>query len=221
MLKENDKLGMLTLIKKEKRNNRIYWHCKCDCSNKKWIRADALTKKKKPTRSCGCLAENTQFKKKDITNERFGKLKAIRPTKQKRGNSTVWKCKCDCGNTCYVAIDCLNKGSTKSCGCNQTEQRKEMRKLGQIKLKETNFIEGTSILHITHNKLLKNNSSGITGVTWNSSRKKWTAQIEFKGKHYFLGRYTNKEDAIKARKEAEDKLFGEFLKWYKEKYKSK
>jgi len=36
--------------------------------------------------------------------------------------------------------------------------------------------------------------------------------IEFKKKKYYLGRYIKKEDAIKARKEAEDKLHKEFLK---------
>ncbi|WP_252251159.1 AP2 domain-containing protein [Clostridium sp. VAP52] len=220
MLKGNDKLGMLVLIKKEKRNNKIYWYCECECGNKKWIRADALTKKN-PTKSCGCLARSSQFTKKDITNKRFGKLIAIRPTGQKRGNSTVWECECDCGNTCYIAIDCLNSEKTKSCGCNQKEQRKKMRKLGQIKLKKTNFIEGTSILHITHDKLLKNNTSGITGVSWDGSRKKWKAQIEFKGKHYDLKRHKNKEDAIKARKDAEEELFGNFLEWYNKKYVKK
>ncbi|ACD14156.1 hypothetical protein FDE76_15185 [Clostridium botulinum] len=90
MLKENDRLGLLTLIRKENHKWRTYWYYKCDCGNEKWIRADALNRTKKPTGSCGCLAENTQFKKEDITNERFGKLQAIRPTEQKRGNSTVY-----------------------------------------------------------------------------------------------------------------------------------
>ncbi|OOM17184.1 AP2 domain protein [Clostridium saccharobutylicum] len=221
MLKENDKLGLLTLIKKESRNWRTYWYCKCDCGNEKWIRADALTRKKKPTRSCGCLSKSTQFKAEDITNKRFGKLIAIRPTNEKRQNATVWECKCDCGNTCYVAIDCLNSGKTKSCGCNQEEQRKEMRKHGLKKLRETNWIEGTSILQITNKKPLKNNKSGIRGVSRDNTREKWQAQIEFQGKHYNLGRHEKKEDAIKVRQEAEEKLFGNFLEWYEKEYKKK
>lgn len=47
----------------------------------------------------------------------------------------------------------------------------------------------------------------------------WRAQIVFKGKNYYLGRYSKKEDAIKARKKAENSMFGEFLKWYYENYK--
>ena len=219
MLNIGDKIGLLTLIKKEKRSDKKwYWYCQCECGNKKWIRSDSLNKKN-PTQSCGCLSVETQLKSLDLTGKRFGKLIAIKPTLEKRNNSIVWLCKCDCGNTAYVAADCLNSGKTKSCGCMQEEQREKRRILGQKKLKETNFIDGTSILHITHKKLLKNNTSGVTGVSWDSSRQKWVAQIEFKGKHYSLGRHEKKEDAIKARKEAEEKLFGEFLKWYNEKYK--
>lgn len=216
MLNSGDKIGLLTLIKKEKRTDKKwYWLCKCECGNKKWIRADSLTKKN-PTCSCGCLAEKTQLKSLDLAGKRFGKLTAIKATSEKRNNSIVWECKCDCGNITYVAADCLSGGKTKSCGCKQDEQREKMRILGQQKLKETDLIEGTSILHISNRKLLKNNRSGVKGVHWDNKRQKWVAQIEFKGKHYNLGRYTDKEDAIKARKEAEEKMFGEFLKWYKE-----
>jgi len=51
----------------------------------------------------------------------------------------------------------------------------------------------------------KNNSSGVVGVSWNKSHKKWRAQIRVNGKMVYLGGFTLKEDAIKARKEAERK----------------
>lgn len=54
------------------------------------------------------------------------------------------------------------------------------------------------------------NTSGITGVTWDKARRKWAAAICYEGKRIHLGRYSNKDDAIKARREAEDKYFGEF-----------
>lgn len=62
--------------------------------------------------------------------------------------------------------------------------------------------------------MLKNNTSGIRGVSWDSHKQKWVAQIGFKGKNYHLGRYAKKEDAAKARKEAEENLFGNFLEYY-------
>lgn len=54
------------------------------------------------------------------------------------------------------------------------------------------------------------NTSGVTGVTWDKSRNKWQANICYKGKCIHLGRFTNKQDAINARKQGEDKYFGEF-----------
>lgn len=63
-------------------------------------------------------------------------------------------------------------------------------------------------------KLPKSNTSGYKGVSWDKNRKKWIAKIVFKGKDYYLGRYLQIEDAIKSRKEAEEHIFGEFLKWY-------
>lgn len=45
----------------------------------------------------------------------FGKLKVI--SQKKINNKFVWKCKCDCGNTCYAKGYQLTDGTKKSCGC--------------------------------------------------------------------------------------------------------
>lgn len=54
-------------------------------------------------------------------------------------------------------------------------------------------------------KIPKNNTSGHTGVTWNTSSKKWQAQIVSNRKRYYLGVFDNFEDAVKERKKAEKK----------------
>ena len=51
----------------------------------------------------------------------------------------------------------------------------------------------------------KSNTSGVTGVCWCKRYKKWKAQIKVEGKVKNLGSFTSKEDATKARKEAEIK----------------
>ena len=51
--------------------------------------------------------------------------------------------------------------------------------------------------------LNKNNTSGHKGVYWDKSKKKWTAEIKVNYKKKFLGRFTEKEEAISARKKAE------------------
>lgn len=55
-----------------------------------------------------------------------------------------------------------------------------------------------------------NNTSGVTGVGWYEQRDQWVAQIMVDRKHITLGYFTNMDDAIKVRKEAEIKYFGEF-----------
>lgn len=59
------------------------------------------------------------------------------------------------------------------------------------------------------NFLRKNNTSGHTGVSWDKSREKWIAQISVCGKVKKVGTFTHKEDAIKARKDAEIEYWGE------------
>ena len=50
--------------------------------------------------------------------------------------------------------------------------------------------------------LQSNNKSGVNGVHWISTAKRWAAVINIEGKRIGLGWYRNKEDAIQARKEA-------------------
>jgi hypothetical protein len=51
--------------------------------------------------------------------------------------------------------------------------------------------------------LQKNNQSGVVGVSWSASRKKWVAMIWHESKPIPLGRFLDKQEAIKARKDAE------------------
>ena len=54
----------------------------------------------------------------DISNQRFGRLVAIKPTAERKYESAVWECRCDCGNVAFVASSLLRRGKTTSCGCN-------------------------------------------------------------------------------------------------------
>ena len=80
--------------------------------------------------------------------------------------------------------------------------------------------DNTCLNSLTQKKS-KNNTSGVKGVSWDSSRGKWRAQITFKRKNYGLGSYSTKEEAIRARKEAEEKLFKPILEKYNYEKKDK
>jgi len=49
----------------------------------------------------------------------------------------------------------------------------------------------------------KTNVSGTTGVHWNKIRNKWHSQIMVNGKAIYLGLFSDKSDAISARKDGE------------------
>ena len=207
--------GKLLLLERKRENNKTFYYCKCDCGNEKWIRADHINSKKNPVRSCGCLAKETLFKAKDISGERFGRLIAVNPTEERDryNGSVIWECKCDCGNdNVKVSAGDLSGGGILSCGCLRKEYEiKHGKEIGALHVK-TKIIEDTNIQVIGADKPSKANTSGYKGVLWDSERKKWKAEIIFKKKKYYLGRYNNKEDAIKARKEAEEKLHKKFLR---------
>lgn len=59
-------------------------------------------------------------------------------------------------------------------------------------------------------KLPKSNTSGILGVRFRKDRNKWYAEIQCNNQKINLGSYIEKDDAIKARLEAEIKYFGEY-----------
>jgi hypothetical protein len=52
------------------------------------------------------------------------------------------------------------------------------------------------------------NKSGKTGVGYHRKNDKWTAFIRFNDKQIYLGSFSNIEDAIQAREEAEIKYYG-------------
>ena len=57
--------------------------------------------------------------------------------------------------------------------------------------------------------LSKRNTSGVKGVSWDKARVKWKLHIAAGNKKKQI-RFDTKEQAIAARKDAEDKYFGEF-----------
>ena len=140
---------------------------------------------------------------KDITGRQFDRLTALYVTDIKTASTCrIWHCKCECGNECDVAYNDLIRGSTKSCGCLHKDKIKDL------------YIDGTAPCKLDGSKIRSTNISGVTGVWFDQSRGKWCAEIMFKRKKYYLGRYEKKADAIAARKEAEKIVFGEFLEWY-------
>lgn len=52
------------------------------------------------------------------------------------------------------------------------------------------------------------NTSGVKGVFWHKNKHKWQANIQINNKLLYLGIFDDKNDAIQARRKAEQKYFG-------------
>ena len=57
----------------------------------------------------------------DLTNQVFGKLRAVEATEHRNHSKTImWRCEClNCGATILVASTKLKEGGMRSCGCLQ------------------------------------------------------------------------------------------------------
>lgn len=147
--------------------------------------------------------------KESLVGRRFGKLVVICRSEKRgsRGARTVplWECRCDCGNLTYKATDTLTNSEMSM--CNECAEKYAAAKMRE----KAGFVEGTQLSRIKSDKPIATNSSGARGVYLDRRSGKWRARLKFKGKLMNFGSYTNFDDAVKARKEAENLIYGEFL----------
>lgn len=223
------RFGRLTVIKRVEDYvtpsgyRMVQWLCKCDCENDTIVAGKRLTKKN-GTKSCGCFArENmSKLKKKYNTYELTGEFGIGYTAK----GEEFWfdledydkiKDFCWCKNKkgYVVSTDSKTRKTVllhriiTDCPDNLVPDH--------IHGKETRYDNRKSNLRIAttqqngmNSALSENNTSGVTGVKWHSRDNVWESCITVNYKRIYLGRFIKFEDAVKARKEAEEKYFGKF-----------
>lgn len=200
---------------------KVGWVCICDCGNVVTKEHHSLLSGN--TRSCGCLH-------KESARER-GKLNKKYNTFDLSGEYGIgYTAK---GEEFYFDLD--DYGKIKNyywykCDTNYIEAF-----VNKVKIYQHRFIMNCpkeyEVDHISHTqydnrkcnlrivshkhnlrniKLHKDSTSGVTGVSYAKSKKKWRAYITYNQRQIFLGYFTDFNDAITARKEAEEKYFGEY-----------
>ena len=142
--------------------------------------------------------------KLDLTGQRYGRLTVIAPAPHV-GRRTAWRCRCDCGQETVVKTYRLRSGHTTSCGCRGARDNPRSA-LGLT------YIDGTCVEMLRAKTVRRNNTSGVPGVEWVARKQRWRASICFKGKRHYLGSYRSFDDAVKARKEAEEEFHDRFLR---------
>lgn len=221
------KFGKLTVIKRiedavtEKGNGFTQWFCVCDCGNEVTVLGSALTRRKRPTLSCGCLQKD--------------KVSGITPNIYHFTGEYVIGYTSNTNKPFIFDLDDFEKVSKyhwyeESNGYIRSSGKKKENRVLLHRL-VMDFPEDIGIDHINHNTFdnrksrlriattsqnamnrIKgsNNTSGVTGVVWVKSRNNWKAEIKVNDKTIYLGSYDKFEDAVKARKEAEEKYFDEY-----------
>lgn len=122
---------------------------------------------------------------------------------------------------------CNNKGYATACIIKEYENT--LGKTGSIALHQLicECLDGYEVDHLDRDKLnnlisnlqpkthsqnmlnigLYSNNSEVVGVSWAEREEKWRARITIENKEYSLGYFDSKDDAIKARLQAETKYF--------------
>lgn len=208
-------------------DSKVMWNCLCECGNTGVVSSNNL--KNGTSSSCGCYHDEIAKKRMTKRNRKYNRYEI------KDDYVIVYTEK---DEFFYIDLEDLEKIKKyywliHPCKgmkyvISTTKNRKEIIKLHRLLLnvKDDNVVD-----HINHNTLDNrkknlrivtqkenslnhrrsiNNTSGITGVSWITRLNKWQAYITFNKKRKYLGVYQNFDDAVAARKEAEEKYFGEY-----------
>ena len=190
--------------------------CRCDCGNETVVRKNDL--KSGNVRSCGCYRRDRAKEIKKVHNEYFIEDGVVHMFTQK-GEEFIFSEE----DLELVKPYCWSLSDSGYVTCSNEHM-----------LKLHNLILGTDTKthygdHINHDRLdnrrenlrivtpsqnrmncglRKDNKHGVTGIFTAGNR--WGARISYDHNNIVLGYFDTKEEAIKARRDAEQKYFGEY-----------
>lgn len=223
------RFGRLTVIKQAEDYVRpdgrreAQWLCKCDCGNEVIVISTSL--KRGLTKSCGCFMRERVYEthKKENKYDLSGKYGIGYTYKGDEfyfdlDDYTLIKEYCWCiDREGYVSTNLWDDDKKKSIRMhrliiNVSDKKDEIDHINNNKKdnRKCNLRIVTRSQNGMNRGVQSNNKTGVTGVTFYEPYDKWNSQIALNGKHINLGYFSDFEDAVKARKEAEERYFGEY-----------
>lgn len=212
--------GRLTVIERASNNKwgNTRWLCQCNCISNKRVIVSGTDLKSGHTQSCGCLQkERTISARKKINSYDLSGEYGIGYTS--KGEPFYFdledydkiKDYCWCiNNNGYVVATINNKlvlFHKVICPDSEIIDHKDHCTFNNRKY---NLRYANKQQNNMNKSLQSNNTSGVTGVAWNKRRNKWVARIKVNKCDIHLGYFNNFNNAVQARKIAENKYFGEF-----------
>ena len=212
------------------------WLCECSCEEHKQIVVigDKL-KNKNGTKSCGCLQREAASNKMKENAAKYNSKnkRKVNPVNLDGEYGIGWtlntnrefyfdledydkiKDYCWCEHILsngYHALDARDRQSGKNVRMHWIISGKyyDHKNHNPLDNRKSNLRIASQQENCQNNLLSKNNTSGFIGVSWNKRDNKWAAHIGIDNKQKFLGNFSKKEDAVRARLEAEEKYYEEF-----------
>lgn len=200
--------------------HKAMWICECLCGNDNLInvRGDSLTSGH--TKSCGCLQSenayqigksNQSYNKYDLSGE-FGILWSTNTNEEiyfdLEDADNILKYNWFVGEHGYPYAS-IKRSTTlmhKFLGYYYPDHHNR----NKLDNRRENLVSCTIQENARNGSVRSTNTSGFIGVSQRRDTKKWAAGIYIDGQKTHLGYFINKEDAIKARLQAEAENFGEF-----------
>jgi hypothetical protein len=218
----NLQFNKLKVIREYGRNkhNEVLWECECSCGSKQVI-VTSYNLKSGHTKSCGCyLREYNSINYKKFNTYDLSGEYGIGYTSK--------------GEEFYFDLEDYNKIKDYCWYIDDDGYVRATTNKQSILIHRTILeIEDSDVCidHPSHKKydnrksklrivtralnnqnlsLNRNNKSGFAGVYYSKDRNKWRAYININKKRIYLGDYVEINDAIRVRKEAENKYYGEY-----------
>lgn len=221
------RFGRLVVVERGEntKSGNAQWLCKCDCGNPELKLVVATRLKNGETRSCGCLQKEIASETHSKPNEYdWSRDCGVGFTSQpdSYGRYEFYFDKEDYDKiknyTWGFNNDYLRDTKDRSIAMHQlilptkdgyipehihgSQTRNDNRK--------SNLRPATQTQNLMNTKIRTDNTSGVKGVHWRRDTNKWTATIWVNKKCISLGCFNKFEEAVRARKDAEEKYFGEF-----------
>ena len=223
------KNSRLTVIKRtddyinDKGIHTTQWLCKCDCGNDDVV-VSAPHLKSGHTLSCGCLQQERvsetmkKYNKYDLSGE-YGIGWTSNTNKEfyfdlddyDKIQKYCWS-ETSRSNDNYHRLEARDSDLNKNIAMHYLIQGKYCDHVDRNPLnnRKSNLRPATVEQNAKNISLYKNNKSGVIGVGLSKRDGRWRANIQVDNKQLHLGYFKDKDDAIRARLNAEVKYYGEF-----------